>query len=80
MKTRKSLAYPGHNIRIFCEWYKNIMKNYNTVKESNLLIKIKYEKFINDYDNQSKKLCKFLSIKKLSKFDYNINISKKKLI
>ena len=79
MKTRKSLAYPGHNIRIFCEWYKNIMKNYNTVKESNLLIKIKYEKFINDYDNQSKKLCKFLSIKKLSKFDYNINISKKNL-
>ena len=27
----------------------------------------------------SKKLCKFLSIKKLSKFDYNINISKKNL-
>ena len=79
MKTRKSLAYPGHNIRIFCEWYKNIMKNYNTVKESNLLIKIKYEKFINDYDNQSKRLCKFLSIKKLPKFDYNINISKKNL-
>ena len=60
MKTRKSLAYPGHNIRIFCEWYKNIMKNYNTVKESNLLIKIKYEKFINDYDNQSKKLQIFI--------------------
>jgi len=79
MKTRKSLAYPGHNIRIFCEWYKNIMKNYNTVKESNLLIKIKYEKFINDYDNQSKRLCIFLSIKKLPKFDYNINISKKNL-
>ena len=28
MKTRKSLSYPGHDIKIFCEWYKNIMKNY----------------------------------------------------
>ena len=79
MKTRKSLSYPGHDIKIFCEWYKNIMKNYNTIKKSNLLIKIKYEKFINDYNNQSKRLCKFLSIKKLSKFNYNINTSKKNL-
>ena len=22
MKTRKSLSYPGHDIKIFCEWYK----------------------------------------------------------
>ena len=38
MKTRKSLAYPGHDIKIFCEWYKHIMQNYNQIKESNLLI------------------------------------------
>ena len=79
MKTRKSLSYPGHDIKIFCEWYKNIMKNYNKIKESNLLIKIKYENFINNYNNQSNRLCNFLSIKKLSKFDYNINTSKKNL-
>ncbi len=79
MKTRKSLAYPGHNIKTFCDWYTIIMKDYNKIKESNILTKIKYEKFINDYDNQSQKLCKFLSIKKISKSDYNIDISKNNL-
>ena len=78
MKTRKSLAYPGHDIKIFCEWYKHIMKNYNKTKESNLLIKINYENFILNHEKESKKLLKFLKIKNLKKKNFDISELKKK--
>ncbi len=76
MKTRKSLAYPGHDIKIFCEWYKNVMKNYNKIKESNILIKIKYENFILNHEKESTKLIKFLNIKNLKKKKFDISKSK----
>ena len=78
-KTRKSLAYPGHDIKIFCEWYKHITQNYNQIKESNLLIKIKYENFILNYEKESKKLLKFLKIKNLKKKNFDISDSKKNI-
>ena len=77
MKIRKSLAYPGHDIKIFCEWYKNIMKNYNKIKENNILIKIKYENFILNHE-ESKKLLKFLKIKDVKK-KFDILESKKNI-
>lgn len=76
MKMRKSLAYPGHDIKIFCEWYKNIMKNYNKIKETKILIKIKYENFILEHEKESKKLLKFLKIKNLKGKKFDINSSK----
>lgn len=79
MKTRKSLAYPGHDIKIFCDWYKNIMKNYNKTKESNLLMKIKYENFILNHEKESKKLLKFLNIKNLKKKNFDISNSRKNI-
>ena len=79
MKTRKSLAYPGHDIKIFCEWYKSIMKNYDKAKESNLLIKMKYENFILNHEKESKKLIKFLKIKNLKRKNFDISNSKKNL-
>lgn len=78
MKIRKSLAYPGHDIKIFCEWYKNIMKNYNKIKENNILIKIKYENFILNHEKESKKLLKFLKLKDVKK-KFDILESKKNI-
>lgn len=52
------------------------MQNYNQIKESNLLIKIKYENFILNYEKESKKLLKFLNIKNLKKKRFDISKSK----
>ena len=55
------------------------MKNYNKIKESNLLIKIKYENFILNHEKESKKLIKFLNIKNLKKKNFDIIPSKKNI-
>ena len=55
------------------------MKNYNKIKESNILIKIKYENFILNHENESKKLLKFLNIKNLKKKNFDISLSKRNI-
>ena len=55
------------------------MKYYNKTKESDLLIKIKYENFILNHEKESKKLLKFLKIKNLKKKNFDISHSKKNI-
>ena len=55
------------------------MKNYNKTKESNLLMKIKYENFILNHEKESKKLLKFLNIKNLKKKNFDISNSRKNI-
>ena len=77
MKSRKSLSYPGHNINTFIDWYKSITSKVRSFKNSKNILLIKYEDFIFNHENESKKLLKFLQIKKVDKNIFNIDDSKK---
>ena len=77
MKSRKSLSYPGHDVNTFIVWYKYIMSKVKSNKNSKNILLIKYEDFIFNHKNESKKLLKFLKIKKINRNTFNIDDSKK---
>jgi hypothetical protein len=79
MKSRKSLSYPGHNVNIFIDWYQSIISKIRAFKKSKNVLLIKYEKFIINHRNESKKLLKFLKIKKIDKNIFNIDDSRKNI-
>jgi hypothetical protein len=77
MKSRKSLSYPGHDVNIFIAWYQSIISRIKSFKNSKNILFIKYEDFIFDHSNESKKLIKFLKLKKEDKNIFNIDDSRK---
>ena len=77
MKSRKSLSYPGHDVNTFIVWYKSIISKVKSNKNSKNILLIKYEDFIFNHKNESKKLLKFLKIKKINRNTFNIDDSKK---
>jgi hypothetical protein len=79
MKSRKSLSYPGHDVNIFVDWYKSIIPKVKLFKNSKNILLIKYEDFIFNYENESKKLLRFLKIKKVDKHQFNIDDSRKNI-
>ncbi len=79
MKLRKSLSYPGHDVNIFIDWYQSIIPKIGSLKNSKNVLLIKYENFIFNHSNESKRLLKFLKIKKTSKNLFNIEDSKKNI-
>ena len=80
MKSRGSLSYPGHDVNTFIDWYKSIMSQVRFHKNSKNILLIKYEKFIINHDNESKKLLKFLKIQKcVNKKNIYIDESKKNI-
>jgi hypothetical protein len=79
MKLRKSLSYPGHDVNIFIEWYQSIISRIGSSKKSKNILLIKYESFIINHHNESKKLLKFLKIKKVDKNRFNIDESRKNI-
>ena len=76
MKKRQSLAYPGHNIAIFIEWYKNLMKFMEQYKNPKEIIYIKYENFLINHRFESKRLMKFLNLKFTKQSNFNLQSSK----
>ena len=79
IKSRKSLSYPGHNINIFIDWYQSIISRIRSFKNAKNILLIKYENFIINHDSESKKLLKFLKIKKIEKNTFNIDDSRKNI-
>ena len=78
MKKRGSLAYPGHDVDTFIKWYKIIMNDYKKYKKSSKnIISLKYENFILNHEKESKKLLKFLGLKKTQSKFFNLQTSKK---
>ena len=76
MKKRKSLAYPGHNIKLFIKWYKNLMKFVENNKNSKEIINIKYENFLINHQFEAKRLLKFLNLKPTKQSNFNLQNSK----
>ena len=78
MKRRQSLAYPGHNIKLFVKWYKSVMEKVN-FSENNNVIHIKYENFFLDFENQKKILCSRLNIDPKINDTFDLNFTKNNL-
>jgi len=78
MKRRNSLSYPGNDIKIFVKWYKNIMTNVDK-KQHGEVIKIKFEKFFENFNNESRKLCRLLKIKNNISHSFNLDNTLKNL-
>ena len=87
MKTRESKGAPSYDVNLFCDWFLNCFDNFtfkNRLK-NNKIFNIKFENFVEDFEKQNTKLCKFLNIKKNYKvkknyeFTFDLNKSKKNI-
>jgi len=86
MKSRKSRAAPWYNVDTFISWYKYSFGNEKFQKKLNnkIILKIKFENFVKNFDRENKKICKFLGIRekyflKNVPYKFNIDDSKKNL-
>ncbi|MGL3827299.1 hypothetical protein [Candidatus Pelagibacter communis] len=73
MKRTGAFSYPGHDVDIFIKWYKKTQKIFeNNFKKNKKILKINYERFLNNYNNQKKVINKFIGFntKVESNFDY----------
>jgi hypothetical protein len=78
MKRRNSMAYPGHNVKLFVKWFREMQKKIN-FDEYNKIIKIRYEDFFSDFEEQKIKLCHKLNISLNTKDNFNLVYTKKNL-
>jgi len=78
MKFRQSYAYPGYDIKKFVIWYKELMekRNYIIKNYKNSILEVKFESFINKFKNETRKLEKFLNLKKENTKLFNLEFSK----
>ncbi len=79
MKSRNSFAFPGKDVNIFIDWYKHFFNKMNIKKKSNNILIIKYERFLENFEKEKKKLCKFIKIKANLKSSFSVKNSKKNL-
>lgn len=87
MKTRKSKGTPGYDVKIFVRWFKECFdqSSFKKKTQDKLILKIKYENFINNFSEENVKICKFLNISPNYKFKknivkpFNLNLSKKNI-
>ena len=87
MKTRQAKATPWYDVKIFVNWYKYYFGNKKFLNKlkNNLILRIKYENFLNNFELENRKICQFLKIstkykvspKKRGLFD--ISLSRKNL-
>ncbi len=70
MKIRKSLSYPGNNIKLFVKWFKEMQK-FRKKNQEKKVLQVKFEDFILKHDISKKKINKFLKIKDIeTNFNY----------
>ena len=87
MKKRKSKGPPSYDVKLFIKWYKKCFDNIAFKKsiKNKLILNIKYESFINNFDQENRKICKFLNVNTTFKLKknfhpkFNLTESKKNL-
>ena len=64
MKKRKSKGTPSYDVKLFIKWYKKCFDNiaFKKVIKNKLILNIKYESFINNFEQENRKICKFLNV------------------
>ena len=92
MKTRKSGAGPNYDVKIFIKWYKHFFgsTHFKKIIKNKKILHINFESFVNNFEKENRRICKFLKIKerfnlrknclfKLGESKKNIGKSKKNL-
>ncbi len=85
MKIGKAAAAPNYDVKIFVKWYKNYFcsDQFKKILKNKKILHIKFEKFLNNFNKENKRLCKFLNVherfilRKNSIFD--LDLSKKNI-
>ena len=72
------MAYPGYDVKLFVKWYKKIHEKIN-YSEFDKIIKIKYEEFFSDFEEQKNNLCLKLKINPNINNSSNLVSTKKNL-
>ena len=79
MKSRNSFAFPGKDVKIFINWYKELYQKLKSRKRTKNTLFIKYENFLENFDKEKVRLCNFINISADMKSEFNVNSSKKNL-
>lgn len=83
MKIGKAAAAPSYDVKIFVNWYKHFFcgDEFKKILNNKKILIISFENFVNNFDKENEKLCKFLGINKKFQLKndniFNIEISKK---
>ncbi len=78
MKRRKSLSYPGEDVKKFVKWYKEVLNKISNVNYENV-IQIKFEDFFQNFNIEKNKLSLKLEVDTNCKDNFDINHTKKNL-
>ena len=78
MKRRNSLSYPGHDVKKFVKWYKELSNKISYVNFKNV-IQLKFEDFFQNFNKEKNKLSKKLSINPDCKDNFDIDHTMKNL-
>ena len=77
---RAGNAYPAENVEIFSNWYKSMMEKTNKIEwENEKVLHVKFEEFVNNFENEKSKIDKFLDLKENISSTYNYEKSKKNI-
>ena len=85
MKISKAAAAPNYDVKLFVGWYKNYFcsSRFKNILGNRKVLNVKFEKFINNFSYENKRLCKFLGIKESFKLRknsiFNLDKSRKKI-
>ena len=52
MKSRNSFAFPGKDVKIFINWYKELYQKLKSRKRTKNTLFIKYENFLENFDKE----------------------------
>ena len=65
MKTREANSAPWYNVDTFINWYQQSFgnKQFRQGLNNKIILKVKFEKFVKNFDKENKRICKFLGIK-----------------
>lgn len=73
-------AYPGADVNVFCDWYKGIMSHIDYGEwESDLVMHIKFEDFVKNFNSEVIKVNEFLGIDNKINSTYDPDLSEKNI-
>tara|TARA_Y100000816_G_scaffold157265_2_gene112224 strand:- start:118 stop:1104 length:987 start_codon:yes stop_codon:yes gene_type:complete len=75
MKMGNAGAAPNYNAKIFVDWFKYHFgsKNFAKILTNKKILHIKFENFLNNFDSENSRLCKFIGVKKKFRFKKDCN-------
>ncbi len=83
MKMRQAGSTPWYDVKLFVKWYKFYFgnKNFQKILRNKSILHVKFENFVNSFEKENKRICKFLGIKEKQKISkqniFDLNFSKK---